>query len=72
MYSICLELAVLIFLYLDDSFQNGTGDANDVWRVLIVGGAEGDLLTTVTSKLRFVHVLQHCALTTSTKQLPKW
>ncbi|KAF4516843.1 hypothetical protein B566_EDAN006238 [Ephemera danica] len=52
--------------------ENGTGDANDVWRVTVVGGSEGEPLTTVTSKLRFVHVLQHCALTTSTKQLPKW
>jgi dolichyl-phosphate-mannose-protein mannosyltransferase len=52
--------------------QNGTGDANDVWKVMIVGGKDKDELQTVTSKLLFVHYLQNCALTTSGKQLPKW
>lgn len=27
---------------------------------------------TVTSKLKFIHYLQHCVLTTTGKQLPKW
>ncbi|XP_054258299.1 protein O-mannosyl-transferase 2 isoform X1 [Macrosteles quadrilineatus] len=52
--------------------ENGTGDANDVWMVQVVGGVEGEVIHTVTSKLRFVHFLQHCILTTSGKQLPKW
>ncbi|XP_063231112.1 protein O-mannosyl-transferase 2 [Bacillus rossius redtenbacheri] len=52
--------------------ENGTGDANDVWKVLIVGGKDGDVVTTVTSKLKLVHYLQHCVLTSSGKQLPKW
>ena len=52
--------------------QNGTGDANDVWRVMIVGGKEGDPVQTVTSELNFIHYLQGCALTASGKQLPKW
>ncbi|XP_034489564.1 protein O-mannosyl-transferase 2 [Drosophila innubila] len=50
----------------------GVGDANDVWRVLIVGGRTNDTIHTVTSRLMFVHYLQNCALTSSGKQLPKW
>lgn len=52
--------------------ENGTGDANDVWKVLIINGAEGETVKTVSSKLKFVHYLQHCVLTSSGKQLPKW
>lgn len=52
--------------------ENGTGDANDVWRVIIVGEKDGVELTAVSSKLKFVHYLQSCILTTSGKQLPKW
>ncbi|XP_026683156.1 protein O-mannosyl-transferase 2 [Diaphorina citri] len=52
--------------------ENGTGDANDVWKVLIVGGKDGDVVSTVSSKLKLVHYLQHCILTTTNKQLPKW
>ncbi|XP_071453638.1 protein O-mannosyl-transferase 2 [Hetaerina americana] len=52
--------------------ENGTGDANDVWKVIIVGGKENDVIQTVSSKLKLVHYLQHCALTSSGKQLPKW
>nr|CAI5820075.1 unnamed protein product [Callosobruchus analis] len=39
--------------------ENGTGDANDVWRLTIISSAEGS-------------ELQACLLTTSGKQLPKW
>lgn len=52
--------------------QNGTGDANDIWKVMIVGGRENEEVLTVTSKLLVVQYLQNCALTTSGKQLPKW
>lgn len=52
--------------------QNGIGDANDIWKVVIYGGREGEKVLTVTSKLILVHYLQNCALTTSGKQLPKW
>ncbi|CAH0550291.1 unnamed protein product [Brassicogethes aeneus] len=52
--------------------ENGTGDANDVWRVSIQGVKDGTELTAVTSKIKFVHYLQSCVLTTSGKQLPKW
>lgn len=53
-------------------FQNGTGDANDVWKILITNGRDGDVVETVTSKLKFVHYLHHCVLTCSGKTLPKW
>ncbi|XP_011504680.1 PREDICTED: protein O-mannosyl-transferase 2 [Ceratosolen solmsi marchali] len=52
--------------------ENGTGDANDVWKVLIQHGKEGDVVETVTSKLKLVHYLHHCVLTCSGKTLPKW
>ncbi|XP_036671591.3 protein O-mannosyl-transferase 2 [Drosophila suzukii] len=50
----------------------GVGDANDAWRVLIVGGKVNETVHTVTSRLKFIHLLQNCALTSSGKQLPKW
>ncbi|KAJ9576808.1 hypothetical protein L9F63_006582 [Diploptera punctata] len=52
--------------------ENGTGDANDVWKVVIVAGKDNEVVTTVSSKLKFIHYLQHCVLTSSGKQLPKW
>ncbi|XP_033344881.1 protein O-mannosyl-transferase 2 [Bombus vosnesenskii] len=52
--------------------ENGTGDANDIWKVLIGNGKDGDVVETVTSKLKFVHYLHHCVLTCSGKTLPKW
>ncbi|XP_023311585.1 protein O-mannosyl-transferase 2 [Anoplophora glabripennis] len=52
--------------------ENGTGDANDVWRISVAGAKDGTQVTAVSSKLKFVHYLQSCILTTSGKQLPKW
>lgn len=52
--------------------QKGIGDANDVWRVQLKGGVDGDLVLTVTSRLQLVHYLQACALTSSGRQLPRW
>nr|XP_026490998.1 protein O-mannosyl-transferase 2 isoform X2 [Vanessa tameamea] len=52
--------------------EDGVGDANDVWKVIISGGKDGDEIQTVRSKIMFVHYLQACALTTTGKQLPKW
>lgn len=37
-----------------------------------MGGSEGEEVTAVSSKIRFIHYLQSCALTASGKQLPKW
>ncbi|KAH8397963.1 hypothetical protein KR222_007494, partial [Zaprionus bogoriensis] len=52
--------------------ESGEGDANDVWRVIVVGGRVNESVHTVTSRLQLVHYLQNCALTSSGKQLPKW
>lgn len=52
--------------------ENGTGDANDVWKLTLVGAKDGTEITAVSGKLKFVHYLQSCILTTSGKQLPKW
>lgn len=52
--------------------ENGTGDANDIWRVTLIGANDGAELTAVSGKLKLVHYLQSCILTTSGKQLPKW
>lgn len=37
-----------------------------------MNGQNGDVVETVTSKLKFVHYLHHCVLTCSGKTLPKW
>ncbi|XP_017067631.1 protein O-mannosyl-transferase 2 [Drosophila eugracilis] len=50
----------------------GVGDANDAWRVMIVGGKVNQTVHTVTSRLKLIHLLENCALTSSGKQLPKW
>ena len=52
--------------------ENGTGDANDVWRVELIGGTEGDTVKTVTSKVKFHHYFMKCVLSCSGKLLPKW
>lgn len=52
--------------------ENGTGDANDVWKVEVVGGTPGEVVQTVTSKLKLIHYLVGCALHSHNKQLPKW
>eukprot|EP00093_Oithona_nana_P014788 14788.XXX_659779_650794_1 [CDS] Oithona nana genome sequencing. len=52
--------------------ENGTGDANDVWRVEIVGGKDGDVVQTVTTKVKFHHYFMKCVISCSGKQLPKW
>lgn len=70
-YAVVLNKTALHFI-LFLTFQNGTGDANDVWKVVIVGGRDEEPVTTVSSKLKFIHYLQHCVLTSSGKQLPKW
>ncbi|XP_022901838.2 protein O-mannosyl-transferase 2 [Onthophagus taurus] len=52
--------------------ENGTGDANDVWKVIVIGANDKAEVTAVNTKLKFVHYIQSCILTTSGKQLPKW
>lgn len=43
-----------------------------MWKVVVEGGSEGDIVETVTTKVRLIHYLQACVLTASSKQLPKW
>ncbi|KAI8425360.1 hypothetical protein MSG28_007121 [Choristoneura fumiferana] len=38
--------------------EDGVGDANDVWKIVIAGGKDGDEIQTVKSKLMLVHYLQ--------------
>ncbi|RWS06523.1 Protein O-mannosyl-transferase 2-like protein, partial [Dinothrombium tinctorium] len=52
--------------------EQGVGDANDVWRVEIIGGAPKEQVKTVTTKFRLIHYLANCALYSHSKQLPKW
>ncbi|KAG5671930.1 hypothetical protein PVAND_002098 [Polypedilum vanderplanki] len=52
--------------------ENGTGDANDIFKILILNGKESDSIHTVSTKFKLVHYFQHCAVTSSGKQLPKW
>ncbi len=42
---------VIINIQVSGYGENGTGDANDVWRVEIDGGKEGDIVKTVLSRL---------------------
>lgn len=60
------------FFFFVSLQQYGHGDANDIWKVSIIGGRENDSVLTVTTKLLIVHFLMNCALTSSGKQLPKW
>ncbi|XP_041968999.1 protein O-mannosyl-transferase 2 [Aricia agestis] len=60
------------FMQVTGYGEEGIGDANDVWKVVISGSKDGDDLQTVRSRLMFMHYLQACVLTTTGKQLPKW
>ncbi|XP_043217081.1 protein O-mannosyl-transferase 2-like [Amphibalanus amphitrite] len=52
--------------------ENGTGDSNDVWRIELVDGKEGDQINVVTDRFRLIHYMVGCALFSHNKQLPKW
>lgn len=51
---------------------NGSGDANDLWKVEVCGGRTGDLVKVLRSKVRFLHQATGCVLHSSGKTLPKW
>ena len=57
---------------LNNHFQDGLGDTNDVWEVEMVGGKVGDLVRTVTSRIKLKHVNIGCYLHSHSTQLPKW
>ena len=65
-------MILLFFQKVTGYGENGTGDANDVWRVEIVGGKEGEVVNTLISRLKFHHYFVKCVLTSSGKTLPKW
>lgn len=52
--------------------QNGSGDANDVWVVEVVGSPPGTVIQTAKSRLRFIHYHVRCLLHSHDKKLPKW
>ncbi|GFR20139.1 protein O-mannosyl-transferase 2 [Trichonephila clavata] len=52
--------------------QNGVGDANDIWRIEIIGEDKRIPISTIASKIRIIHYLTGCALYSSSKQLPNW
>ncbi|CAK1549544.1 unnamed protein product [Leptosia nina] len=60
------------FMQVTGYGEDGIGDANDVWKIIVSNGKDDDEILTVRSKLVFVHYLQSCVLTTTSKQLPKW
>lgn len=61
-----------VLLNILSYFQNGTGDANDIWMVEIEGANRGDKVQTVRSKILFVHYHARCLLHSHDKKLPKW
>uniref|UniRef100_UPI00358ED439 protein O-mannosyl-transferase 2 n=1 Tax=Myxine glutinosa TaxID=7769 RepID=UPI00358ED439 len=52
--------------------QNGTGDANDLWRIEVVGAQPGERVSAIRSRLRLLHHLSGCALNSHAKTLPQW
>ncbi|XP_067388778.1 protein O-mannosyl-transferase 2 [Emydura macquarii macquarii] len=51
---------------------NGTGDANDFWRIEVVGRKAGKLIKVLRSQIRLTHLATGCILGSSGKTLPKW
>ena len=62
------QLKIIFFCIL----QNGTGDANDVWIMEVVGGSTTTYVQTVRSQIRLIHYHVRCALQSHDKKLPKW
>ncbi|XP_012156645.1 protein O-mannosyl-transferase 2 [Ceratitis capitata] len=52
--------------------EDGQGDANDIWRIIMVDNKRNASVKAVTTNFLLVHYMQNCALTASGKQLPKW
>uniref|UniRef100_A0A1A9WTR6 Protein O-mannosyl-transferase 2 n=1 Tax=Glossina brevipalpis TaxID=37001 RepID=A0A1A9WTR6_9MUSC len=52
--------------------EDGKGDANDVWRLMVVGAKANETVMTVTTRFTLIHNLQNCVLVATGKQLPKW
>uniref|UniRef100_A0A1B0BB39 Protein O-mannosyl-transferase 2 n=1 Tax=Glossina palpalis gambiensis TaxID=67801 RepID=A0A1B0BB39_9MUSC len=68
------ELAPMTRKYLQVTGygEDGKGDANDVWRLLVMGAKANETVMTVTTRFTLIHHLQNCVLVATGKQLPKW
>ena len=51
--------------------DDGVGDDIDVWKIDIVDGKAGDVVRTMTSKIKLKHLFLNCLLTCVGDQLPK-
>ncbi|KAG0432779.1 hypothetical protein HPB47_020513 [Ixodes persulcatus] len=51
--------------------ENGTGDANNIWRIEVVRGAPGEMIQMDNGKFKLIHYFTGCALHSHSKQLPK-
>ena len=67
-----MHTLIHMYIQLTSCIQEGVGDSNDVWQMEIVGGKEGDLVRTVTSRIKLKHVNIGCYLHSHSTQLPKW
>ncbi|XP_028396136.1 protein O-mannosyl-transferase 2-like isoform X2 [Dendronephthya gigantea] len=52
--------------------ENGEGDSNDFWQIQIINGKDEDLVKTVKTVFRLIHVSTGCALHGGSATLPKW
>ncbi|XP_023342977.1 protein O-mannosyl-transferase 2 [Eurytemora carolleeae] len=50
----------------------GKGDANDIWRVELKNGRQGDPVQTITSEITLRHYHLNCILSTTGHPLPRW
>ncbi|XP_055989391.1 protein O-mannosyl-transferase 2 isoform X1 [Sorex fumeus] len=51
---------------------NGTGDSNDFWRIEVVNRKFGNRIKVLRSRIRFIHLVTGCVLSSSGKSLPRW
>ncbi|CAG0918175.1 unnamed protein product [Notodromas monacha] len=53
--------------------ENGTGDANDIWKIEIYGKSTGgDVIHPVRTTFRLIHYITGCGLFSHNKNLPRW
>lgn len=52
--------------------KDGKGDANDIFRIEILGGKIGDTVEPIRSKFKLIHQTTGCFMNSNKKQLPKW
>ena len=68
-----LILGKILTLQNGFHFQNGSGDANDFWRISVVKyPGEDRKIKTVKTVFRLIHATTGCALMETENLLPKW